>query len=83
MSWVGVGMSMTFAILSATFIALFRAQIAAAYTSDESVRQLTMHLLLFAALFQLSDATQAATASAIRGYKVTRPPMVIHLTSFW
>jgi MATE family multidrug resistance protein len=82
-SWVGVGMSMTFAILSATFIALFRAQIAAAYTSDESVRQLTMHLLLFAALFQLSDATQVATASAIRGYKVTRRPMVIHLASFW
>lgn len=82
-SWVGVGMSLAFAVLSATFIALFRAQIAAAYTSDEAVRQLTMHLLLFAALFQLSDATQVATSSAIRGYKVTRPPMVIHLASFW
>jgi MATE family multidrug resistance protein len=82
-SWVGVGMSLAFAALSATFIALFRAQIAAAYTSDEAVQQLTMHLLLFAALFQFSDATQVATSSAIRGYKVTRPPMVIHLASFW
>ena len=82
-SWVGVGMSLAFAVLSATFIALFREQIAAAYTSDPAVQQLTIHLLLFAALFQLSDATQVAASSAIRGYKVTRPPMVIHLASFW
>jgi MATE family multidrug resistance protein len=39
--------------------------------------------LLFAALFQLSDSTQVAASSAIRGYKVTRPPMVIQLVAFW
>ncbi|HBF49305.1 MAG TPA: MATE family efflux transporter, partial [Massilia sp.] len=33
--------------------------------------------------FQLSDATQVATASAIRGYQVTRPPMIIQLVAFW
>ena len=26
---------------------------------------------------------QIATSSAIRGYKVTRAPMAIHLTAFW
>ena len=40
-------------------------------------------LLFLAALFQLSDATQVATSCAIRGYKVTRSPMLIHLTAFW
>jgi MATE family multidrug resistance protein len=40
-------------------------------------------LLLFAALFQLSDATQVATSCAIRGYQVTRPPMLIQLLAFW
>jgi MATE family multidrug resistance protein len=40
-------------------------------------------LLLFAALFQLSDATQVAAACAIRGYKVTRGPMLIQLLAFW
>ncbi|GAA4017370.1 MATE family efflux transporter [Actimicrobium antarcticum] len=82
-SWVGVGVSLAFAVLSASFIALFRYQIAAAYTSDAAVQELTVHLLWFAALFQLSDATQVAASCAIRGYKVTRPPMVIHLTAFW
>ena len=82
-AWVGVGMSVTFGVLSAAFIAIFRWEIARAYTSDPAVQEACVHLLLFAALFQLSDATQVATASAIRGYQVTRPPMIIQLVAFW
>ena len=82
-SWVGLAMSLAFAVASALFIALFRHQIAAAYTSDAAVQAQCAGLLLFAALFQLSDATQVAAASAIRGYKVTRGPMQIQLLAFW
>lgn len=82
-AWVGVGMSLVFAVVSAVFILLFRWQIARAYTSDPAVQELCVHLLLFAALFQLSDAAQVAASSAIRGYKVTRSPMLIQLLAFW
>ena len=82
-AWVGVAMSVGFGALSAAFIAIFRWEIARAYTSDPAVQALCVQLLLFAALFQLSDATQVATSSAIRGYKVTRSPMVIQLVAFW
>ena len=82
-SWVGVGMSLVFALLSALFILLGRHAIARAYTSDPAVQALCAHLLLFAALFQLSDATQVATSCAIRGYRVTRQPMLIQLLAFW
>ncbi|MCA1862991.1 MATE family efflux transporter [Janthinobacterium sp. HSC-3S05] len=82
-SWVGVAMSLTAAIVSATVITVFRHQIAQAYTSDPQVQVLCAQLLLFAALFQLSDATQVATSCAIRGYKVTRQPMLIQLLAFW
>jgi MATE family multidrug resistance protein len=82
-AWVGVGMSVAFGMVSAAFIALFRWEIARAYTSDLQVQELCVQLLLFAALFQLSDATQVATSSAIRGYKVMRQPMVIQLVAFW
>jgi MATE family multidrug resistance protein len=82
-AWVGVAMSIAFAVVSAAGIAVFRWEIARAYTSDPAVQQLCVQLLLFAALFQLSDATQVATSSAIRGYKVTRQPMVIQLVAFW
>jgi MATE family multidrug resistance protein len=82
-AWVGVGMCVTFAFASAAFIALFRWQIAAMYTSDVEVQATCVLLLLFAALFQLSDSTQVAAASAIRGYKVTRAPMLIQMIAFW
>jgi MATE family multidrug resistance protein len=82
-AWVGTGMCVAFGALSALGIALFRWQIAAMYTSDAAVQSTTVMLLLFAARFQLSDATQVAAASAIRGYKVTRSPMVIQMIAFW
>ena len=82
-AWVGIAMSLAFALVSALFILAFRWQIAQAYTSDVAVQALCAHLLLFAALFQLSDATQVAASSAIRGYKVTRQPMQIQLFAFW
>jgi multidrug resistance protein, MATE family len=82
-AWVGVGMCLAFGLVSATFIALFRWEIARAYTSDPGVQATTVSLLLFAALFQLSDSTQVAAASAIRGYKVTKAPMLIQMVAFW
>ncbi|MDD2843621.1 MAG: MATE family efflux transporter [Rhodoferax sp.] len=82
-AWVGVAVGLGFAVVSATLMALFNRQIAGAYTSDAAVIALTAQLLMLAALFQLSDATQVVTSCAIRGYKVTRAPMAIHLTAFW
>ena len=82
-SWVGVGLTLLFALVSALGMALFRDAIAAAYTSDAVVAGLAAQLLVFAALFQLSDCTQVVTSCAIRGYKVTRAPMVLHLAAFW
>ena len=82
-AWVGVGLALLVAALSAGLIAVFNVRIAAAYTNDAVVAALAGQLLVFAALFQLPDATQVSTSCAIRAYKVTRPPMVIHLTAFW
>lgn len=82
-AWVGVGLALVFAVFSALGMALLNTQIASAYTNDAAVAALAAHLVFLAAIFQLSDATQVVTACAIRGYKVTRMPMVIHLTAFW
>jgi len=82
-AWVGVAVGLGFATVSALLMAFFNQSIALAYTSDVAVVALTAQLLILAAIFQLSDATQVVTSCAIRGYKVTRSPMVIHLTAFW
>ncbi|MBB3118015.1 MATE family efflux transporter [Pseudoduganella violacea] len=82
-SLTGVGVSVGFALLSAALMALFRHEIAAAYVADPRVIDMTAALLLLGAFFQLSDATQVAASWALRGYKVSQLPMIIHLTSFW
>lgn len=82
-AWVGVNLSLGFAVIAASGMALFNTQIAGAYTNDQQVAQLAAELLFLAAIFQLSDSTQVVTSCAIRGYKVTRSPMLIHMTAFW
>jgi MATE family multidrug resistance protein len=82
-SWVGVGLTLVFSLVSAVGIAVWRAPIAQAYSSDPQVATLAAQLLVFAALFQLSDCSQVVSSCAIRAYKVTRAPMVLHLAAFW
>jgi MATE family multidrug resistance protein len=82
-SWVGIGISIVFAIFSAILLATFRHEVAAAYTSDPQVQLVTANLLLLAAIFQLSDAAQVTFSCALRGYKVTRIPMFIHIMAFY
>jgi MATE family multidrug resistance protein len=82
-SWTGVGVSLVFAVFSATLMTLLRHQVAAAYTSDPEVQAVAANLLLLAAIFQLSDAAQVTLSCALRGYKVTRVPMFIHIMAFY
>jgi MATE family multidrug resistance protein len=82
-AWVGVALTALFALLSAVGVAIFANEIASAYTTDALVVQTAVQLLMLSALFQLPDCLQVVTMSAIRGYKVTRAPMVLHLTAFW
>jgi MATE family multidrug resistance protein len=82
-SVVGVTAAVGLAVLAALLMAVFNHQIASAYTTDAAVASAAAGLLLMAALLQVSDAAQVSTSCAIRGYKVTRAPMVIHLTAFW
>ena len=82
-SWVGVAVAVAFSVLSGIVMAVFNRQIAGFYTNDASVVAVAASLLFLAAIFQISDGLQVSTSCAIRGYKVTRTPMAIHMTAFW
>ena len=82
-SWVGVGVSLVFAVVSAILLILCRFQVAQAYTNDPAIQDMAATLLLLAAIFQLSDAAQVTLSCALRGYKVTRTPMFIHIMAFY
>ncbi|MEQ9547933.1 MAG: MATE family efflux transporter [Marinobacter sp.] len=73
----------TIALVFATLLFTLAEQIAALYTSDTAVREVTVSLLMFAALFQIADVIQVTCISALRGYKDTGIPMFIMLFSFW
>ncbi len=76
-------LAITIALTLATLLFVFADAIAALYTSDPEVRSVAVHLLSFAAAFQIADVLQVTCISALRGYKDTRIPMYIMLFSFW
>ncbi|MFK2824126.1 MATE family efflux transporter [Bacillus sp. B190/17] len=82
-SWLGVGTAVIFSLLCITILMLFRDQIASIYTNDAEVLELAAHFLLFAALFQLSDAIQAPVQGALRGYKDVNTTFFMTLISYW
>lgn len=53
------------------------------YTDDESVRAIAIDLLGMAAIFQIADGLQVASAGALRGLKDTRIPMFITVIAYW
>lgn len=71
------------ALVFATLLFAFSEGIAALYSSDAAVREVTVSLLVFAAFFQIADVIQVTCISALRGYKDTSIPMLIMLFSFW
>ena len=56
-----------------------RTAIAGLYSQDLAVIQLAASLLVFAGIFQFSDAIQVTAAGALRGYQDTRATMIITL----
>ncbi|BCL77228.1 MATE family efflux transporter [Jeongeupia sp. HS-3] len=79
----GLVLGLIIASALALMIILGRHHIASWYTNDAAVLTLAGVLLLYAGAFQFADATQVVAAGILRGYKVTRQPMLIHLTAFW
>ncbi|GGX79871.1 MATE family efflux transporter [Vogesella alkaliphila] len=82
-SGLGIALSIAAALLTMLLVLLFRHQIIAMYSQDPAVVALGSTLMLFAAFYQLTDAMQTVASGALRGYKITTLPMVIHIVSFW
>lgn len=82
-AWSGIGVGLIFGALAMLPIILARHQVAAVYSSDPAVQALAANLLLFAAFWQLFDATQVTAIGALRGHKVTLLPMLLMLGAFW
>lgn len=67
----------------AGLLLLFAEPIANLYTTEADVIIVATLLLGYGALFQIADVLQVVAISALRGYKDTKLPMYIMLSSFW
>ena len=54
-----------------------------AYSSDPGVRLVSLSLIIYVAVYQVFDAIQTVAAYALRGYKITFVPMLVHVVCFW
>lgn len=79
----GLLLSLCFACVTCVFIVTCADTIALLYTKSIVVRETAVHLLFFAALFQLSDAIQVNCNGALRGCKDTKVPMLLMIFSYW
>lgn len=75
--------NLVFSCFSASLLLIFKDVIVSIYSSDTAVVGLATHLLLFAALYQLSDGLQVGAAGALRGYKDTLVTLLLTIISFW
>lgn len=72
---VGIGASI--------FLVASRHWIPVIYTDNTSLRELASFLLIFAAMYQISDAIQVWASGCLRGCEDTAWPMLLTLLSYW
>ena len=82
-SYLGILFAILFSFISIAILLLFREQIASIYTTDLEIVKLSMHFLIYAAFFQLSDAIQAPVQGALRGYKDVNITFIMAIVSYW
>jgi len=75
--------SIVYALVVSALLVALRYQLISVYTEDVGVTELAAVLLLFIAVYQLVDDSQAVTIGALRGYKDTQVPMYFSLIGYW
>ena len=80
---VAIASSLSFALLSATVVLIFRDAIPALYTNDPGVLVVATQVLVLIAIYQIFDDGQATIIGVLRGYKDTRMPLIVTLLAYW
>ena len=79
----GVALASVFSALLGLLLWLGEQPLVNGYTSDPEVRRVSLSLVVYLAAYQVFDAAQTVAAHALRGYKITFVPMLVHVATFW
>ncbi|WP_320940336.1 MATE family efflux transporter, partial [Lysinibacillus capsici] len=82
-SYLCVGTAILFSFISACILFILREPVAHMYTTDKMVLEYAVQFLVYAAIFQLSDAIQAPVQGALRGYKDVMITFIMAIISYW
>lgn len=82
-AYTSIATGIAMACMTALVSVLFREQIARLYNDTPQVISLASHLMLLAALYQISDAVQVIGSGVLRGYKDTRSIFYITFVAYW
>ncbi|WP_248282057.1 MATE family efflux transporter [Parazoarcus communis] len=82
---VRVGMLLTGGAASVIGLILWllREPVIGLSTADAGVHTVALGLIIYICLYQLFDSVQTVASHALRGYKVTLLPMLLHTLCFW
>jgi MATE family multidrug resistance protein len=81
--WLSLVLALFFNLASATAFAVFARPLLAVYTTDSAVTEVALSLMVYAALFQLSDSAQAVATGILRGVGDTRSAAVANAVGHW
>ncbi len=82
-AYTSIAVGLMLACFTAVFTVIFREHIALLYNKTPAVVMMASHLMLLAAIYQLSDAIQVIGSGVLRGYKDTRSIFFITFTAYW
>nr|WP_305887424.1 MATE family efflux transporter [Yersinia enterocolitica] len=82
-AYTSIAVGLMLACVTAIFTVVFREHIALLYNKTPEVVVMASHLMLLAALYQLSDTIQVIGSGVLRGYKDTRSIFFITFTAYW
>ncbi|ATZ94867.1 MATE family efflux transporter [Dickeya fangzhongdai] len=79
----GIATGVLLAMCTAIFTITLREPIAMLYNKNPDVVAMASHLMLLAAVYQISDAVQTIGSGVLRGYKDTRSIFFITFIAYW
>lgn len=80
---IGIGTAITFSVVTAILLMVFRQNVAEIYSSDAPVVMLIKQFLVYAVFFQMSDAVATPVQGVLRGYKDVNTAFILTLISYW
>ena len=82
-AFAGLKIACAFSVVLATALLWLRTPIAWLATEDPKVAEIAAILASYIALYQFFDAIQTVACFALRAYKISFVPLLIHLGCFW